>query len=98
MRASTFATCLLTVAIAALPAPARMQDAAPLVESADTRYYDFWIGTWKTIKDGAIDPAGTTFTVTRGIHPGALEETWSGAMNARAFRAWDKTRGRWMHV
>lgn len=98
MRASTFATCLLTVVLAAFPVPARMQDTAPLVESADTRYYDFWVGTWKTIKDGAIDPAGTTFTVTRGIHPGALEETWSGAMRARAFRAWDKTRGRWMHV
>jgi hypothetical protein len=72
------------------------QDMKPLVESADTRYYDFWVGRWAVEKDGRIDATAPKFTVTRGVHPGALEETWEGA--ARAFRAWDKTAARWMHV
>jgi hypothetical protein len=74
------------------------QDALPLVESAETHYYDFWVGRWAVEKGGSVDPSGTTFTVTRGVHPGALEESWSGDYQARAFRAWDKTAGRWMHV
>ena len=73
------------------------QDTAPLVESADTHYYDFWVGRWATEKDGKVDPAGTTFHVTRGVHPAAFEETW-GDNRARAFRSWDKTAGTWMHV
>jgi hypothetical protein len=81
---------LLLTCVAAFP-----QDMAPLVESADTHYYDFWVGRWVVEKDGQIDPAGQTFTVARGIHAAALEETWKGA---RAFRAWDKTAGRWMHI
>jgi hypothetical protein len=76
----------------------RWQDMLPLAESADTHYYDFWVGRWAEMKDGVTSPGGATFTVTRSIHAGALEETWSGALNARAFRAWDKTEGRWMHV
>lgn len=73
------------------------QDTRPLVESADTHYYDFWVGRWAEVKDGvaATEPA---FVVTRGVHPGALEEVWSGPISARGVRAWDKTAGRWMHV
>ena len=74
------------------------QDVAPLVESSDTHYYDFWVGRWAVVKEGAVDPAGPTFTVTRGVHAAAVEETWGGAIDARAFRTWDKTAGRWMHV
>lgn len=75
-----------------------LQDTRPLVESADTHYYDFWVGRWVVEKDGEVDRSGPAFEVTRGVHAGALEETWSGGINARAFRAWDKTQGRWMHV
>jgi hypothetical protein len=74
------------------------QDTLPLIESRDTHYYDFWVGSWSVIKDGTVDPSGPRFTVTRGVHPAALEETWSGGLEARAFRAWDKSAGRWMHV
>jgi hypothetical protein len=74
------------------------QDTKPLVESVDTHYYDFWVGRWAVEKDGRIDPSDTRFTVTKGVHAGALEETWDGDIQARAFRAWDKTAGRWMHV
>ena len=51
------------------------QDVAPLVESSDTHYYDFWVGRWAVVKEGAVDPAGPTFTVTRGVHAAAVEET-----------------------
>jgi hypothetical protein len=74
-----------------------VQDTRPLIESADTHYYDFWVGQWADKKADA-SASGPAFTVTRGVHAGALEETWSGALSARAFRAWDKTTGRWMHV
>ena len=93
----------LAIALTLISLSASAQDTKPLVESPDTHYYDFWVGEWDAIKDGKVDPAGTRFAVTRGVHPAALEETWSpgsstGGLTARAFRAWDKTAGRWMHV
>src|SRR5688572_16852084 len=81
---------VLTIA-AALIAPVGAQDTRPLIESPDTHYYDFWLGRWAVVKDGRVDPSGITFTVTRSVHPGALEEVWGGGVNAHAFRAWDKT-------
>lgn len=96
-------TCLALLLWSAVVA-AHAQDRLPLVESADTRYYDFWIGRWEVIEDDKTDPGGTTFEVVRGVHPGALEETWrltaggGGSVTARAMRTWDKTAGRWMHV
>ena len=103
VRPSMRATCLtLLVWSCVVVAPA--QDRLPLVESADTHYYDFWIGHWEVVKDNRADPSGTTFEVVRGVHPGALEETWrpaqlgAGGLAARGIRAWDKTAGRWMHV
>ena len=77
--------------------PAASQDTLPLVESAETRYYDFWIGSWAEVKDGQVADS-PAFAVRRGIHAGALEETWTGTLSARAFRTWDKTAARWMHV
>jgi hypothetical protein len=93
------------ICLLALTAPALVgaQDALPLVESPDTHYFDFWVGTWYRIVNGRVDTSATRFQVTRGVHPGALEETWrmvvdTNRVAARAFRAWDKTRGRWMYV
>jgi hypothetical protein len=91
-----FVTLFVTLAATAAAPPA--QDMKPLVESADTHYYDFWVGTWTVEKDGRAVPGAATFTVTRGVHPAALEESWGVGMTARAFRVWDKTAGRWMHV
>ena len=88
------------IALLAGTLSAATQDTLPLVESADTHYYDFWVGTWLEVKDGKVVDGPPAFTVVRGVHAGALEETWgSGApVSARAFRTWDKTAGRWMHV
>lgn len=94
-RVHAFAIAAALVLPVSTPA---VQDTLPLVESAETHYYDFWVGRWGVAKDGPVDPAGTTFSVTRGVHAGALEESWGGALPARAFRTWDKTAGRWMHV
>ncbi|HEX6974251.1 MAG TPA: hypothetical protein VF147_07615 [Vicinamibacterales bacterium] len=92
-----FPIALVTL-LATLFAGAPAQDMDPLVESPDTHYYDFWVGKWAVEKDGKIDPGATSFTVTRGVHPAALEEAWGGGMSARGLRTWDKTAGRWMHV
>ena len=90
---------LLFVALTTvLASPGHTQDTLPLIQSADTHYYDFWLGRWAVVKDGSLDSAGATFHVTQGVHPAALEETWSGTIAARAFRSWDKTAARWMHV
>ena len=91
-------TACAVFAITIVAARGDGQDTLPLIQSADTHYYDFWVGRWEVVKDNVADPHGTTFVVTRGVHPAALEETWSGALAARAFRSWDKTAGRWMHV
>ncbi|MGH9348101.1 MAG: hypothetical protein ACRD26_12645 [Vicinamibacterales bacterium] len=76
----------------------RAQDVRPFVESPDTLYYDFWVGRWADVTDGSTGAPVPVFIVTRGIHAGSLEETWSGVLKARAFRTWDKTASRWMHV
>jgi hypothetical protein len=98
MRSRLLRSVVLAGMFASFACILQAQDTLPLVESKETHYYDFWVGTWSVIKDGEVDPQGTTFIVTRGVHPAALEEAWSGGMNARAFRTWDKTAGRWMHV
>lgn len=86
---------LLTL-IASISLPT--QDMLPLVESADTHYYDFWIGRWAEVKNGQTVAGPPSFTVVRGIHAGSLEESWESPIRARAFRTWDKTAGRWMHA
>jgi hypothetical protein len=71
----------------------------PLVATADTRYFDFWVGTWQLLReDGAIDTT-TSFVVKRSIHPAAYEEVWKQGGNiSKAIRAWDKTNNRWGFV
>ena len=90
--------------IAAGAVPAIAQDVDPLVENADTAYYDFWVGTWIEEKEGVADPDGTRFEVLPSVHPAAFEEQWrlvlddGQVLNSTALRAWDKTAGRWMYT
>ena len=70
-------------------------------ESVDTRYYDFWPGTWVEVVDGRVDTSATTFTVRRSVHPAAFVENWrlvydGAAHRSTALRAWDQVAGRWM--
>jgi hypothetical protein len=91
------------VVLVVAPAAAA-QDIDPLVESADTAYYDFWVGTWFEEKDGVVDTAGTRFSVVPSIHSAAFEERWrlvlddGTQLHSTALRAWDKTAGRWMYT
>lgn len=78
------------------------QDIKPLIQSEDTHYYDFWVGTWYVEEEGRVDTAGTKFIVRQSVHPVAFAEEWrmvigsDSPMNATAIRAWDKTNKRWM--
>ena len=100
----TMQAAVSTGVIAAGALPAIAQDVDPLVENADTAYYDFWIGTWIEEKEGVADPEGTRFEVTPSVHPAAFEERWrlvldgGQVLHATAIRAWDKTAGRWMYT
>jgi hypothetical protein len=90
--------------VAATTLPLIGQDDDPLVESEDTAYYDFWVGTWVEEKDGVTDTAGTRFVVEPSVNPAAFEERWRIVLDdgaewrATALRAWDKTAGRWMYT
>ncbi|MGH7538294.1 MAG: hypothetical protein ACREMF_06645 [Gemmatimonadales bacterium] len=96
----------VTVALGLLAGLARLgtaQDVQPFSESADTRYFDFWEGTWHQVVGGAIDTTRTIFRVRRDVHPAAFVEEWRMVigptrMRATALRAWDKTAGRWMYT
>jgi hypothetical protein len=83
---------------------AEAQDAEPMERTEDSRYFDFWEGDWHRVIDGRVDTSATRFEVRRGVHPAAFEEVWrlrvdsTTVLRARAFRAWDKTSGRWMFV
>ncbi|HUP42741.1 MAG TPA: hypothetical protein VM599_05975 [Thermoanaerobaculia bacterium] len=77
------------------------QTDAPMAESEDTRYFDFWPGTWVEVVDGKPDPSATKFTVRRSVHPAAFEEDWQlhyggGTHAAVGLRAWDQVAKRWM--
>jgi len=92
-----------TVAVAlTCPCVAAAQTDAPYAESPDTRYFDFWPGTWASVVDGKPDPNATTFTVRRSVHAAAFEEEWRlvderGVVAvSRGLRAWDQIAGRWM--
>lgn len=90
--------------IAAVLSAAGAQDTEPLIAGPESRYFDFWEGTWRSFVNGRVDTAGTWFRVRRGIHDAAFEELWrlridsTTVLRARAFRAWDKTAERWMYV
>ncbi len=34
------------------------QDVNPMVEGSDSKYFDFWPGTWFKLEDGQIDTTG----------------------------------------
>ena len=77
------------------------QTDAPMKESPDTQYYDFWPGKWVEVIEGRADTSATTFTVKRSIHPAAFKEDWrqvydGGSHRSTALRAWDQVTERWM--
>jgi len=80
------------------------QDSKPLIENAETHYYDFWPGAWYRVVDGKMDTSSTRFIVTRSVHPAAYKEEWRMVIDstttvyATALRAWDKTNSRWMYT
>ncbi|NIR48501.1 hypothetical protein GWO43_08730 [candidate division KSB1 bacterium] len=80
------------------------QDADQFAETVDSKYYDFWEGTWFKYENGEIDTSGTYFKVKRGIHPAAFQENWrlvidsTTTLYATAVRAWDKTDTKWRYV
>jgi hypothetical protein len=80
------------------------QDTKPLIQSEDTHYYDFWVGTWYVEAEGKVDTAGTRFIVRQSVHPAAFAEEWrmgvesDSTWSATAIRAWDKTNERWMYT
>lgn len=80
------------------------QDIKPLMQSEDTHYYDFWVGTWYVEAEGKVDTSGTRFMVSQSVHPAAFTEEWrmgfesDSTFTATAIRAWDKTTNRWMYT
>lgn len=92
-----FAIC----SIAFAPFAANAQTAAELVETADTRYYDFWPGTWAEVVDGKPDMNATIFTVERSVNPASYLEKWIQVYEGKShlslgIRAWDQVNNRWM--
>lgn len=93
---------LVTVGLSlAMPGLVSGQTDAPMPDTDDTHYFDFWPGTWVEIVDGQPDTSATTFKVTRGVHGAAFEEEWKlvyegSVHHSVALRAWDQTTDRWM--
>jgi hypothetical protein len=95
------AMVVVLVLMAMVDGGVRAQTMRRLTESADTHYYDFFVGRWLPVENGRVDTAGTSFTVRRSIHPAAYEEYWeqrvdSQVLRSTALRAWDQVAGRWM--
>jgi hypothetical protein len=80
------------------------QDVKPFTHNFESRYFDFWQGTWHRFINGKVDTAATWFKVRRDAHQLAFNETWrmvidsTMTMRATAIRAWDKINIRWMYV
>ena len=77
------------------------QTMRPLVESADTHYFDFFVGRWLPVVYGRVDTTGTSFTVRRSVNAAAFEEQWAQRLDNQvlrsvALRAWDQVANRWM--
>lgn len=103
VRSALRGPALLVAAVVGLASGAAAQDAPAARGSEDSRYYDFWPGTWVEVVDGYPDTTATRFTVRRGVHAAAFEEEWrlfyDGAEHrSRAFRAWDDALDRWRFV
>lgn len=98
---SCYVSTLLGIALLCQVSLARAQTDAAMTESDDTRYYEFWPGTWVEVVDGEPDSTGTRFVVRRGVHAAAFEEVWrlvydGAAHHSVALRAWDQVTKRWM--
>lgn len=108
MLRNLFTQCLAAIGMASSLAVSvravRAQDTRPLELTAETRYYDFWAGTWHEVVNGRVDTSATRFVVTRAVHPAAYLEEWrmvidsATTLRAVALRAWDKTTSRWMYT
>ena len=95
----TIVAAFMVIAIAGGAVEA--QTTRALTESADTHYFDFFVGRWYAVVDGRVDTTGTSFTVRRSVNPAAYEEDWvqridSVVLRSTALRAWDQVAGRWM--
>jgi hypothetical protein len=78
------------------------QDTRPLVQTDDTKYFDFWEGTWCVVKDDNTLDTASYFIVKRGVNPAAFEEKWQFSVpekiKSTAVRVWDKTNNKWGFV
>lgn len=76
------------------------QDMKPFVPEGDAKYFDFWEGTWYTLKDNNTIDSNAYFKVQRSVHPSAFIEEWSfgNGQKSVALRAWDKTNDKWGFV
>lgn len=88
--------------VVACLAPHRVfaQTNATLLESEDTRYFDFWPGTWIEVVEGLPDSSATRFVVRRSVNPAAFEEDWrlvydGEVHHSKALRGWDQVTDRW---
>lgn len=103
---SRFVALVAATLLAAGAAPGVSgQTDAPMTESEDTHYYDFWPGNWAEIVDGRPDPTADRFEVRRVVSQAAFEETWhlvydgdDHATVSMALRAWDQVTGSWRFV
>ena len=96
---------VLVVAVGAVTtaSAALGQTTRPFTETADTRYFDFWPGTWYPVVDGRLDTTGSAFIVRRSVNSAAFEEVWlqrfdSVVTRSVAIRAWDQIANKWMFV
>ena len=65
---------LAALLIPALPLLA--QDLPQRPFPADSRYFDFWEGTWYAVRNGVPDTTGTRFVVRPGPHRAVWIEEW----------------------
>jgi hypothetical protein len=66
----------------------------PTCVGAEHRSFDFWLGEWRVMVDGALAGHNRIESILSGC---ALMETWQGAKGGRgrSLNAYDATRGVW---
>lgn len=103
VASKSMACLLLSILPGALSAPTALsgQTDAPMEDSDEAHYFDFWPGTWVEVVDGAVDTSATRFVVRMSVHASAFEEDWrlvygGAAHHSAALRAWDRVSERWM--
>ena len=103
LTAGAFKVAVVFIALAGTAGDALGQTTRPFSENADTRYFDFWPGTWYPVVDGRVDTTGSVFIVRRSVNRAAFEEVWlqhidSTSTRSVAIRAWDQITNKWMFV